>query len=501
MPRVARRDRAELERLEEALVAAGSYAEWLALAQEYDRRSGADAWRDEEESEWYDARRLRSDLRELRRLRERGDGAALADTLTTSVYRHQADLASEELYTVALAGTKRLVGAWLDEVEASLRWLVANPVAGLGSDAKRRRFEQAWAVYGRSALLLSGGATWGFHHLGVVKALFENGALPHILSGASTGAMIAAGICTRDEAGIAALFSDPEQIRLDGLLSVGVGRALRAGALLDPARLYEVLLHNCGDYTFAEAHARSGRALSISVSPTRTRQKPRLLSYLTAPDVLVASAALASSALPGLFPPVELKCRAPDGRIVAYAPGETWADGSIHGDIPKLRLARLHNVNHFLVSQTNPHVAPLMSLRAGGGVGPVVAGAASVTARTQSAYVTDVLRRAAPRWSGTVERMADHAYAFVSQDFGGDIDIHPRFRPTLLTRIVRNPSRADLAEFIREGERATWPKLPRILDQTRIGRTFRACAQALGARETSPAYGAEAASTRSSTRG
>ncbi|MFN7146737.1 MAG: DUF3336 domain-containing protein, partial [Myxococcota bacterium] len=439
---------------------------------------GAEEWRAEDECPWYDAPLLRADRAELRSLRVSGDGARLADVLAASVYRHQADLASPELYDTALAGTKHLVGDWLDEVETCLRWLAVNPVEGLSDATKRARFEQAWTVYGRSALLLSGGATWGFHHLGVVKALFENGVLPHILSGASTGAMIASGVCTRDDAGLAALFADTDALRLDGLLPVGFRRALRAGALLDPAQLYDVIRHNCGDLTFAEAYAKSGRALNISVSPTRTRQKPRLLSHLTAPDVFVARAALASSALPGLFPPVELLARGRDGAVLPYAPGERWADGSIYGDLPKLRLARLHNVNHFIVSQTNPHVAPVLMLKSRPGVG-AVAGAASFTARSQTTYAADLARRVAPSWSGPVQRLAERTHALVSQDYRGDIEIHPRFRPELLAKMVANPTRADLVAFIREGERATWPKIPRIADQTRLGRVFAECARTL----------------------
>lgn len=458
------------------LAEARSWEEWRDAADACDRASGAADWRDDPESPYYDHVRLAADLERLRQLRTRPDGLALADALAQSVYRHQADLAAPELYDVALGGTKRLVGAWLDEVEACLRWLAANPVQGMGPTEKRRAFERAWHVYGRSALLLSGGATWGFHHLGVVKALHDRGVLPHVLSGASTGAMIAAGICARDDDGIRALFADTDQIRRDGLLRLGLGESVRRGGLLDPAQLEQVLRHNVGDVTFAEAYARSGRALNISVSPTRPRQKPRVLSHLTTPDVLVVSAALASSALPGLFPPVGLRARGPDGRTIAYLPEEEWVDGSIAGDIPKLRLARLFNVNHFIVSQTNPHVAPVLGLT---GVAPAVAGAATVTARSQTALVTDIVRRAAPRWLGPAQLLADRAYHLVSQDYTGDIDIHPRFRRELLTRMVSNPSREDLATFILEGERATWPRIPRITDETRIGRVFAECVRML----------------------
>lgn len=464
--------------LERALAAADRYAQWREVAEAINRRSGAAAWRAEDESPFYDASLLRADVAALRALRLAGDGPGLIRALTATVYRHQADVGAAELYEEALAGTKHLVEAWLAEAEASLRWLAAETIPGLSTAAKLARFEQAWTVYGRSALMLSGGATWGFHHLGVVKALFEDGCLPHILSGASTGAMIAAGIGCRTDAEVAALFADTDQLRLDGLLSVGPRRFLETGAWLDPDRLLAVLRHNIGDWTFGEAFARSGRALNISVSPTRTRQKPRVLTHLTAPDVLVANAALASSALPGLFPPVVLEARGPEG-VHPYVPSERWVDGSLYGDLPKLRLARLHNVNHFIVSQTNPHVMPFGRLRGRAGVAPAVAGAAISAARSQGAAAADFARRATPASAGPLRQLSDRAYALVTQDYGGDIDIHPRFRPALLTSLFVNPTRADLRAFIREGERSVWPRLAMIRDQTRLGRTFRACVEGL----------------------
>ncbi|RYH18195.1 hypothetical protein EON65_27530 [archaeon] len=39
---------------------------------------------------------------------------------------------------------------------------------------------------------LSGGAYLGYYHLGVVKALFEEGLLPRVISGASAGSIMTA---------------------------------------------------------------------------------------------------------------------------------------------------------------------------------------------------------------------------------------------------------------------------------------------------------------------
>ena len=45
---------------------------------------------------------------------------------------------------------------------------------------KLQFFSESKHSYGRTALLLSGGATLGFYHIGVLKALFENQLLPRL---------------------------------------------------------------------------------------------------------------------------------------------------------------------------------------------------------------------------------------------------------------------------------------------------------------------------------
>lgn len=73
-----------------------------------------------------------------------------------------------------------------------------------------------------------------------------------------------------------------------------------------------------GDVTFHEAYERTGRILNITVSPGSDYEKPRLLNYLTAPTVLIWSAASASCALPGLYEAVELLSKNPKGELVPY---------------------------------------------------------------------------------------------------------------------------------------------------------------------------------------
>jgi Predicted esterase of the alpha-beta hydrolase superfamily len=47
--------------------------------------------------------------------------------------------------------------------------------------------------------MLSGGAVLGYFHVGVLKALFEQGLLPSIISGSSAGSLVAAIVCSHDD--------------------------------------------------------------------------------------------------------------------------------------------------------------------------------------------------------------------------------------------------------------------------------------------------------------
>lgn len=454
------------------LDSATTYAQWHDAACELDKLSGAEAWRDDDDSDAYHADLLREQRETMARLRREGRAIELSHALTHSLYRNLSDIQSPQLYETALAGTKRLVSAYLDECESSLAFLAASDAFAV--QEKLQRFEQAERVFGRSALTLSGGATFGFYHFGVVKGLFDHGLLPDVISGSSSGAMIAAGVCARNDEELAAMYDDLSTVRLDGLLPVGLKQWWRSGALMASEQLHDVLRHNVGEATFAEAYAHSGRTLCISVSPTRVRQKPRLLTRLTAPDVLITSGALASSALPGFFPPVVLEMRDGDGDVVPYIATERWVDGSIDGDLPKVRLARLHNINHFIVSQTNPHVLPMAQLRGGAsGARPALTGFATSVARNQGAGVVDLLRRVSG--GGTVGRLSTQLHNVVSQDYSGDIDIFPRFQPHMYRKVMSNPTRADLDFFILEGQRAVWPRIAMIHEHTRISRAFDRC--------------------------
>ena len=180
------------------------------------------------------------------------------------------------------------------------------------SQAKLDLLHDTRQAFGRSTLVLQGGAIFGLCHLGVVKALHLRGLLPRIITGTATGALIAAlvGIHTEDELleflngdGIdltaftrhnrSGKRSDDEKSLLSDAgygymqtLVRRITRFIREGYFLDVNVLEECVRANVGDMTFEEAYARTKRVLNITVATSGRGGIPNLLNYLTAPNVV-----------------------------------------------------------------------------------------------------------------------------------------------------------------------------------------------------------------------
>lgn len=458
--------------LRHALDDAQSFGEWRSAAAELDSLTGGADWRADDTSRFYDAGSLRQSLAQLEVLRRDGAPMPLADHLHDSLHRHLNEVTDPGLYATSFVGTKYLVERYLDAVCASLDHL-CDADGPIPAAHRLALFEREAHAVGRSALMLSGGASLGLFHIGVIKALHAAGLLPSIVSGASTGSMIAGGLCTRSATELEDVLADPTEhvyTRVFRALTPSEMRDERA--VMSQDQLLLAIKSNMADLTFAEAFERTGRALCISVSPTRARQKPRLLCHLTAPDVLVTSASLASCAIPGLFPASTLLQRK-GSKEQEYVPGERWIDGTIASDLPTDRLARLLNVNHTIVSQTNAHLIPFTDARSRSGLVPTVTDLLASSAYTQALQVLDVARRRAT--SPGLRRALEWTHGAAHQKFTGNITLHPPVTAWNYGIIFRNASKDALARLVRQGERATWPKLHVISAQTRVARTLEAC--------------------------
>ncbi len=143
-----------------------------------------------------------------------------------------------------------------------------------------------------------------------------------------------------------------------------------------------------------------------------------------------------------------------------------------------MRIGRLHNVNHFIVSQVNPHVLPFSRENRWSPSGIAVR-LATAPLRRQAVPVLNAARfvtRGTP-----LRKSLNLLLSLAEQQYGGDIDIYPRFEPAMYLKMLKNPSEDDLRKFILEGQRATWPKLAMIRDHTRIARCLARCERRLRA--------------------
>jgi len=447
---------------------AASYGEWKEAAARYDRATGGEDWRSDDTSPHYDYELVRSRLDELRDLRARGDDHRLLFALNEGIHGNLGGMGREILFRRAASGTKHLIVRYIDAVVEALEHIATERQSGISQQIKQTFFRRASLCYGHTALMLSGSGTLFFFHVGVLRALIGQRLLPRILSGSSGGALMASIVGTR-----------PEEEQLDALDLSTFRHFIRKRGPLPTSvhrmvldlreEVFETLLP---DLTFEEAYDRSGIAFNVSVAPTDPHQRSRLLNAVTTPHVLVREAVFASTAFPGFFPPVTLMAKTADGARHPYLPLRKWVDGSVSDDLPAKRLARLFGVNHYVVSQTNPHVLPFLT------DSKSETSTASVLRRTGQRALREIVNGSAAlalpafSFSRPITRACTMFLSIINQDYLGDINILPGFPPPNPLRMLDFRSEREARALIRAGERATWPRIAMIGTQTRISRTL-----------------------------
>ncbi|KAI3400257.1 hypothetical protein diail_3638 [Diaporthe ilicicola] len=345
-------------------------------------------------------------------------------------------------------------------------------------------------AFGRSTLVLQGGAIFGLCHLGVVKALFLRGLLPRIITGTATGALIAALVAIHKEEELpAVLKGDGIDLSAFAAKNRGKGdessggcqsgstrwetllrrvkRFYREGYFLDVKVLEECVRANVGDLTFEEAYIRSKRVLNITVAATGQGGIPTLLNYLTAPNVLIWTAAVASNASTPTFyghRETTILCKDQDGKIVPWAPANTidfrhWTHVSYSDrDSPLMRIAELFNVNHFIVSQARPYLIPFLQSD--------MHGPSLLETRNKTTSVTAFLVRMVGleirhrlRQLDTLGLLPTGIRRFLVDERipGASVMLVPDLTPSDFIRLLETPTRETLDYWILRGERSVWP--------------------------------------------
>ena len=469
-----------LKQIELEMSRADSYATWFELAASHDHATGADLWRKTDKSRLYDDASIGLRLKKLRRLRKKGDDHGLLFALNEGIHGNMAGMGQANLYQRAKCGTKELIEDYIREICDALDYLSPRDFAGIPWADRVEFFQRASHCYGRSALMLSGGGTLGYFHFGVLKALIEQRLCPAVISGASAGAFVAAVVGTRTDEEYLRLFEDDYLARAltanRGKIKIGFGNSDK----IDMRVIKRGMANLIPDMTFLEAFEATGRSINITISPAEPRQNSRLLNHIASPNVTILSAVLASSALPGVFPSVQLEARNVHGKVQPYLPSRRWIDGSFSQDLPARRLARMYGVNHFMVSQVMPGLGREPSLRPG--IRKIASDASVAATKEVVRGLLGLIQRYIA--VGPKTGVAMNAFnALIDQRYTADINIFPDYGMASLKSLLKMLTLEEMAELISAGERATWPRIPVISATTSIGRTLDGILRAFEAEE------------------
>lgn len=446
--------------------AAVTYEEWAHAAKMLDKETPRT-----NECNLYDEELVRNKLQELKHRREEGCLRDIIFYMRADLVRNLGNMCNPELHKCRHQVPK-LIKEYIDEVSTQLRMVCDSDCEDLLLEEKLAFLHETRHAFGRTALLLSGGASLGSFHVGVVKTLVEHKLLPRIIAGSSVGSVMCAVVATRSWPELQSFFEDSLHSlqffdQLGGVFSI-FKRVMTLGVVHDIRRLQVILRNLTNNLTFQEAYDMTGRVLGITVCSPRKHEPPRCLNYLTSPHVVIWSAVTASCAFPGLFEAQELMAKDRSGEIVPYhppfhwGPEETnssstrrWRDGSLEIDLPMIQLKELFNVNHFIVSQANPHISPLLRLkefvRAYGG--NFAAKLAHLVEMEVKYRCNQVLELGFPL-GGLAKLFA--------QEWEGDVTIVMPATLAQYSKIIQNPSNIEIQKAANQGRRCTWEKLSAI---------------------------------------
>ncbi|KAK2761366.1 hypothetical protein FQN54_001888 [Arachnomyces sp. PD_36] len=479
---------------------ATSFDEWYGNACGLDELEDNNTWKSAFESDDYDPCLVQSRLLQLEDARISCDVARMLFLIRTALSRDLGHMSNANLYRHSHVGTKNLIDQYISTALDTLSTLL-DVLERSRCDGREMKFvlEQllsARQAFGRSALLLSGGATFGMNHIGVVKALWEANLLPRIVSGSSAGSIVCAVLCIHTDDEMPDIISEfgngdfsvfgPDQDEDNALKKTA--RFLKTGSFFDISHLTRVMKELLGDMTFQEAYNRTRRILNICVSSAGLYELPRLLNYITAPNVLIWSAVATSCSVPFIFSASSLMAKDPlTGEAVPWNQSpQQWIDGSVDNDLPMTRLSEMFNVNHFIVSQVNPHVIPFIYKEeeykvSDPGSQSLLSSrwfhTISGLARDEALFRMNVLSDLG-FFPNTLTKMI----SIMSQKYSGDINILPEISYTDFPRMLKNPTTDFMRNACLSGERATWPKLGRVRNHCAIELALDSAVQTMRAR-------------------
>lgn len=445
-----------------------SYSQWLAAATSLDTLDGKDAWKEEEECLYYDYKAIRKTLTSLKDYRDNNPEKLLL-LLRTCLYRDFADINNPLLYSHTRVGTKDLIKDYNAELIECFKAICSDPRFFRVPRERISFFEDVRKAFGRTALMLSGGGCLALHHVGVVKSLWENKLLPRIISGASGGSIIAGFACTRTEDQYSALFF-PEfgelkffneaDFKMINLLK----NLKKDGVLFSIDTLALTLQEIFGNMTFAESYNKTRKILNVSVTSSNVFDMPSLLNFVTAPNVVIWSAIEVSCSVPLIFKPAQLLAKRKDGNLVPWSSADhSWIDGSVKSDLPMKIISEQFNVNHFIVSQVNPHVVPFLTNQ-------IAKSWVYSSCQRVLNFCTDEIAMRCDQLStlGILPSSLHKLKSIISQKYAGDITLMPDYQVSDYLAIFSNPTPEKFLMSMQRSEKIAWPKISYIKNMLEV---------------------------------
>lgn len=466
-----------IKKLKQRLEQAENYDEWKSLALKIDAETGAQEWKYDNRSPFFDAEVIAHRLSLLRRYRLNDRTQDLIHILREGLSYDIANIAHPLLFTATYVGTKKIIEDYVDEVSQSLLHIASAQCSDLTLKEKLDFFQHCQKAYGQPAIMFSGGATLGLFHTGVCKALIEQDLMPKVLSGSSAGAIMTAMLGSSSPSEMMNILNGDhfftEAFKFRHWNDILKGN----GGIADVKFLKQFLMRNLGDLTFEEAYKQSGLYVNIAVAPYEASQNPRIMNSYTSPELLVWSAVLASCAVPVLFPPVRLTSKRFDGQQTSYMADTLWVDGSVRSDFPQEKMARLYNLNYTIACQVNPHVVPFMQTDEQRYRRDMLSWPERILRRQGKVISKGVMDFTRERFGGLtpIRRLLDHGYGVVDQRYYGDLNIVGKYSLRHYSYMLQNPRPHLFKRLQREGERATWPKISAIETHARVGKTIQHC--------------------------
>ena len=152
------------------------------------------AWKENTHSNHYDYEYVIKLKDEFRRARESDNHLLMIHLVRTHAVRGIAGINHPQLYKTCYLSTKNAIQEFYKEFILSLEYIAALPPSKIPHVKKLEFFAETRHAFGRTALLLSGGAGLGFYHFGVLKILYEERLMPRIITGSSVGSIMASAI-------------------------------------------------------------------------------------------------------------------------------------------------------------------------------------------------------------------------------------------------------------------------------------------------------------------